>query len=440
MLELKAFVSKTTYVNNESNATAPIGELSKIGRSYSRDIKLFPNPTEPEILLNLFSSHESGQTDYVAPSEEDLTEMQTIAQWVMTQGDLGLAPSDLPSYIDSITGHFIAMAGEFNVGNLVLMNDGYFASSVSYNSDGRSWKLWFGDAEFRGQYDEYHVETVFPVDNIDDLHRDYAHVVGELERSTSTTILNKIMVIEKEAPATINKGEDYTWQDKSDGSITLPISFAVVIYGKAGDNVDVIRESIVKDILAVSNYDRSSWAKVLPELFSPNEMVMIPYWESTLDSYDPLEDDIYRSAVHPDEIKQLALDFTPNFSPLHIEEKVNHVPTLWRGIVMAVTPHEPSDDKPSPAFGVLFPDYMLVQTTEPDFHRMDEATREVVALIYSLLTYAEKYNDYFTLPAGFSKTVRNDKEFITYNLNGYLFHALTKRSYVELTAETEIPQ
>jgi len=434
MLEIKAFVTKTTYANNESNATAPIGELSKISRSYSRDIKLFPNPTEPEILINLFSAHESGTTEYTSPSQDDLDLMQTIAQWVMSQGDLKLAPSDLPSYIDSITGHFIEMTGEFSVGNLVQMNGGWFASSVSYVTDSGSWKLWLGDAEFQAQYDEYHVETVFPVDNIDDLHRDYVYVQGELAKSTSTSILNKIVAIEKEAPSTVNKGEDYTWHDKSSSITTLPISFAVVIYGKAGDNVDVIRESIVSDILAQSNYDRSSWAKVLPELFSPNEMVMIPYWQSVLESYDPLEDDIYRSVVHPDRIKQLALDFTPNFSPVHIAEKVNQVPTLWRGIVMAVTPHEPADDKPSPEFGVLFPDYILTRTTDTDFHRMNEPTREVAALIYSLLTYAEKYNDYFALPEGFSKTVRNNREFITYSLNGYLYHALTKRSYVELTA------
>lgn len=434
MLEYKAFVTKTNFADNESNATAPVGELSKIARSFSRDIKVFPNPSVPEIILNMFSAHDTSNPDaYVPPSEDDLTEMQSVAEWVITRGDLKLAPSDLPSYIDSITGHFVNMDGQFSVGNLVQLDGGWFASSVSYESAGRNWRLWFGDAEFRAQYDEYYIETVFPVDNIDELHREYAHVQALLEQSTSTTMLSKIMQIEKEAPSTINKGQDYTWTDQSDASIRLPISFAVVIYGNAGNNIDVIREAIVQDILSKSIYDRSAWAKVLPELFSPNEMVFVPYWNSPLESYDPLEDDIYQSAVAPDDIKQLALDFTPNFSPAHIEAKVSLVPTLWRGIVMSAVPHEPANDDPSPTFSQLYPDYMLAKTTDPDFHRMEEPTREVVVIIFNLLTYAERYNDYFVLPENYSRTVRSGKEFITISHNGYLYHALTKRSYTELT-------
>jgi hypothetical protein len=430
MLESKAFVTVTTYADNDSNATAPIGELSKIGRSFSRDVKLFPNYERPEILLNLFSSHETASLDYVVPSTIALNEMHLVANWVITQGDLKLAPTDLPSYIDSITGNFIDMAGNFSIGNLKQMNGGYFTSSISYVSDTHSWKLWFSDMDFQAQYDEYHVETVFPIEDIDDLHNDYSTVQALLNQSTSTTMLSKIMTIEKDAPSTINKGEDYLWHSLSDGDITLPISFAIVIYGKAGDNVDVIREAIVNNILTESNYDRTAWAKVLPELFSPNEMVFIPYWKSVQESYEPLEDDIYLSVVHPLRLTQLALDFTPNFSPEHIRDKVTMVPTLWRGIVMSAVPHESATDDPSFTFDQLYPDYILAETTSTDFHRMNQATRDVVIIIFGLLTYAEQYNDYFVLPEGYSRTVRTNREFITVSLNGYLYHALTKRSYL----------
>ena len=55
MIEYKAFVSVTTYANNENDATAPVGELSKISRSFSQDNKVYPNAESPEILLNMFS-------------------------------------------------------------------------------------------------------------------------------------------------------------------------------------------------------------------------------------------------------------------------------------------------------------------------------------------------------------------------------------------------
>tara|TARA_B100001057_G_scaffold463613_1_gene517976 strand:+ start:195745 stop:197061 length:1317 start_codon:yes stop_codon:yes gene_type:complete len=429
MIEYKAFVSVTTYANNENDATAPVGELSKISRSFSQDNKVYPNAESPEILLNMFSGYDVAAPEvYLPPSEDDLAEMQMVAEWVINRGDLKLAPSDLPSYIDSITGHFIGMTGEFSIGNLVEYRGGYFASSVRYATAGRVWRLWFSDAEFRVQYDEYQIKTVFPIDNIDDLHRNYSDVSELLRGSTSTKMLSKIMQIERDAPATINKGQDYTWHDQSDTTITLPISFAIVIYGRAGDNIDVIREAIVKDILAVSNYDRSAWAKVLPELFSPNEMVFIPYWNSPLESYDPLEDDIYQSSVRPNAIVQMALDYTPNFSPGHIQDKVVLVPTLWRGIVMSAVPHEPANDDPSPTFTEMYPDYILAKTTDTDFHRMNVSTRDVVSIIFNLLKHAETYNDYTVLPEDYSRTERAGKEFITVSYDGYLYHALTKRS------------
>lgn len=431
MLEHKAFVGVTTYSDNAANAVAPVGELSKLSRSFSRDIKLYPNPDNQTILLNVFASHDDSSSDYVEPAVEVMTEMQKIAKWVIAQGDLGLAPTDLPSYIDSITGHFVDMTGTFNVGDLRTYGDGTYASSVGYTTDSYSWKLWFADDAFQAQYDEYHVETVFPVDDIDELHREYPHVQGLLEQATSTVMLNKIRQIEMDYPSTINKGDDYTWHDLADAATTMPISFAVVIYGKAGDNVDVIREAIVRDILAVSRYDRSAWAKVLPELFSPNEMVFVPHWEAVMDAYDPLNDDIYCSSVYPDEITTIALRYTPNFSPSHIQFRVNVVPTLFRGIVLAATPHEPLDDKESPSFKEMYPDYMLADSRDPDFHRMDEATRAMVDKINYLLRYAEEYNDYYVLPNGFSRTVRNNLEFITVSMEGYLYHMLTKRSYLE---------
>lgn len=437
MLEHKAFVGVTTYSDNSANTVAPVGELSKLSRSFSRDIKLYPNPDNQTILLNLFASHDDSSSDYLEPSVEVMAEMQKIAKWVIAQGDLALAPTDLPSYIDSLTGHFVDMTGAFNVGELRTYGDGSYASSVGYVTETYSWKLWFADDSFQAQYDEYHVETVFPVDDIDDLHREYPHVQGLLEKATSTVMLDKIRQIEIDFPSTINKGEDYTWHDLADSATTMPISFAVVIYGKAGDNVDVIREAIVRDILAVSRYDRSAWAKVLPELFSPNEMVFIPFWEAVLDAYDPLNDDIYRSTFFPDEITNLAVHYTPNFSPSHIRSFHNAVPTLFRGIVMAATPHEPLDDKESPAFCVMYPDYILTDSLSPDFHRMSEKTRAMVNNINYLLRYAEEYNDYYVLPAGFSRTVRSNFEFITLNFDGYLYHALTKRSF---GAEPATPQ
>lgn len=429
MLEIKGFIGVSGYSDNTPDKTATVGELSKISRSFCRDIKEHVDKARPEIVFNLFSSKSETELDYAEPTADQTSFILEVATWVVDQGRLQIAVNDLVLYIQAINGRFVDFPGTWNVGALVEYDDGYYPSYVRYVTPEWSFQIWFSDTEFQLQYDEYSIDVVFPVEDIDTLVQPYDTVHPLLAKATSTYMLDKVMQVEKTTPSTMNKGRDYTWYDFSDQTKTQPCNFVAVIFGKAGDNVDAIRSAIVDAILKVSVYDRSRWAEVLPELFSPDELMMIPNWNAIMESYDPLSDDIYTSVITTQQAEHIAISLTPTYLVDHIQQTMNIVPTLWRGITMMVTPNEPFGDKEPKTFQELFPDYMLVPTTEPDFHRMSEDTRRMSLLIYSLLTYAAEYSDYYVLPRDFSVTRRGSQEFITTSANGYLYHVLTKRSF-----------
>lgn len=430
MLNIKGFVGVRHYADNQPKATARIGELSPIGKTVSRDIKVHTTAERPEVAFNLFSSRLATDVSYVEPTEQQIKTILDVALWVVDQGELKIAGPDVPSYIANLDRQFGALGGTFYIGELVEYNDGFYPTFVTLELSDWTFRLWFADREFVNQYDEFAIEVVPPVAVVDDLMQGYNQVKPLLEESTDTAMLNKTAKIEEDDPATLTKGMEYVWYDPSGvEGLNLRCGFGVVIYGTGGNTVDNIRNAIVDFILTRSQYDRNAWAKVLPELFSPNEMMFVPDWSRVVDSYDPLDDDIYSVTARPKDLENLAVQYTPGLPETHIRDHTESVPTLWRSITTVAIPSKPlSGAEPIP-FSKLWKDYMLVPSDTPDFHRMSNETRQFVQIFHLLLTHASTWNEYSVLPPELSKTIRDDKVFVTATLSGWMYHVLVRDSF-----------
>lgn len=430
MLEIKGFVSVRHYADNQPKATARIGELSPIGKTVSRDIKVHVTQDRPEVAFNLFSSRMATDVSYVEPAQQQIDTILEVALWVVDQGGLKIAGPDVPSYISNLDRQFGTLGGTFYIGEIVKFDDGWYPTFVTVEMADWSFRIWFADREFVNQYDEFEIEVVAPVAVIDDLMQGYNQVKPLLEESTDTSMVNKVSDIEKDDPATLTKGREYVWYDPSGiQDLNLRCGFAVVIYGMGGNTVDNIRNALVDFILTRSQYDRNAWAKVLPELFSPNEMIFTPRWNSVLESYDPLDDDIYATVARPRDLENLAVEYTPELPEMHIRDTVESVPTLWRGITTVAVPSKPLSGREPIPFSKLYPDYILVPSLMPDFSRMSPETREFIQVFHLLLTHASTWNEYSALPPELSKTIRDGKVFVTATLSGWMYHVLVRDSF-----------
>lgn len=206
MLNIKGFVGVRHYADNQPKATARIGELSPIGKTVSRDIKVHTTAERPEVAFNLFSSRLATDVSYVEPTEQQIKTILDVALWVVDQGELKIAGPDVPSYIANLDRQFGALGGTFYIGELVEYNDGFYPTFVTLELSDWTFRLWFADREFVNQYDEFAIEVVPPVAVVDDLMQGYNQVKPLLEESTDTAMLNKTAKIEEDDPATLTKG------------------------------------------------------------------------------------------------------------------------------------------------------------------------------------------------------------------------------------------
>lgn len=429
MHTLQGFLCISKYADNAASGIAPIGELSKYSSSFSKDIKFFHNDIRPEATIHLFSSLLEGNTSYVEPVSDQLSYMQRIGEWLIANAETGVTPSSQTEFLSLLDLDFKDLPGVFQIGQIIEFRGFFYPSYVEYSQDGWTFKLWLNDDAFKSQYVPFEILPIMPVEVVDSLTQGRTEVEALLNALTPTTLMDKARDVEGVLPSTVTRSLTVEWVDSADSSLKLPISFAVVIYGRGGDNIDSIKQAIGDYILANSSFDRSVWVKILPDIFNPNEMLVIPHWDTVLDAYDPLSDDIYSSTIKPDAIFRTATNNIPLLSTDHILKSVVLVPTVWRGILCSVVPNEPLLGDPLMTFEDVYPDYFVCEIGGDAFHRMTEVTRILTNTLMTLLTVAENYNDYTILPTGVSRVKRGDREFLAIDLRDYMIYVQTKRNY-----------
>ena len=253
------------------------------------------------------------------------------------------------------------------------------------------------------------------------------------------SMLTRLQEVVKDHPPTITRGQEYVWQDQNESTNQVTTSWAVAVYGKAGDTVDNVRKAVVDFILANSSYDSTNWSKVLPDLFSPDEYIIIPNWNSYSVPFQELEDGIHSPIMRPMEMLEMAKEWTPEYSVSHIDGNANFVPSLWRSIALVITGNPKPEEGESSQFIDRYPDFFLTSTGSIDFMRMTQPTQQMAYMLHDLLTVAETMDDLSQVPSIYSRTVRNDKTFVTGKLNGVMYHVLSKQSMTAMEIAPILP-
>jgi hypothetical protein len=194
----------------------------------------------------------------------------------------------------------------------------------------------------------------------------------------------------------------------------IPTNWTVIVYGKAGDHIDVIKEAIIDYILTNSTSPLSYWETAMPELFKRTEFVFVPFWHKLSIPNLTLLSALYSSIINVKE----GMEFLESMYPAsvyptnYIRDTASFMPYDFSGISMAVIPgttNSPDKDELTD----LFPDYISVPTTSLDFSRMSLPTQEFTVLLGELLVAAKTSSIYVALPNDFRRVVRNNITYIS---------------------------
>ena len=172
MSTVKGFVIINDLINNDKNTLSPVGEMSSHARSYSPDNREYSSSTYPNLRIALASTlDDNGETKALSIEEGNV--LLNLVDYIDQRARNGELTSNNNVLLEFIAVDYPALvSGAFVSGAMVSSTDGfYYPSYISWTSGDTTYTLWFSNATFLRQFDEFTLIPISPVDVLNDLHR-----------------------------------------------------------------------------------------------------------------------------------------------------------------------------------------------------------------------------------------------------------------------------
>lgn len=415
MYNMKGFLVVGALSDNAPGEVPAFGEISADAMTYAIDRGIYTDGDYAGVGIIAFTSFdtEDGDTQIEMPIAQR-TQALKITKWVNDQADAGMVGDERDALFTLIMNQFGSQITNLTFGEIKQDGLRYMPEWIAWDqilaAGGESiarFKIWYSDPAFRTQYDEFTILVVTPIDNLDDFFKDPLVVKRIVEERTMTQTMDKIQEIRKLNPFTINRSDPFDYNDPEDPEYKVPTNWITLHYGIAGNNIDSVKEAIVKHILANSTHTREEWVKIFPELFTSTEFCCVPMW---LDYATPNKTN---QAGVPSPIMQFkrALELatlackTPGYNEVHLNEYGSSLPVMWKSMNIFVI-GGPENRNGTYLLTDYMKDYINTPTGSIDFNRMSEKTREWVLLLERLLEAANTMTEFSDVPPGINRLSR----------------------------------
>lgn len=416
MFNLQGFLVVGALTENAPGEVALFGEISADALTYAVDRGIYTDPDIRGSAVIGFSSFDEADPEItVEPSLDQVSQMLRVTKYLSDQSDNGLVTDDRDALFDMLMAQFGDEITSLTFGDIVQDGNRWMPQWLMWSqipaageAATATYKIWFSDVAFRQQYDRYTIRIVAPIDRIDDFFLDPLVVKRTVEARTMTTTMEKVQQIRKLDPFTLNRSDMFEYNDPEDPTWKVPTNWITLHYGIAGNNIDAIKDAIVKWILANSTHSREEWVKIFPELFTSTEFICTPMWLNYA-----TENKTNQAGVHSP-IMSYADAVTlsnlccksPGYTPEHIIGYLTSLPVMFKSMNIAVV-GGPENRNGTYWLTDYVKDYINTPTGSIDANRMSNSTREWVLLMERLLETAERMTEFSDMPVGINRMNRN---------------------------------
>ena len=429
MYTLKGFAVHTSLVNNQPGVTAVIGEMSDQSATFSKEKGYYKNDGTSNDIIVISVTGQLDGVDTTVPATIQ-TNTLTIVKAIYDQVMAG-QPMDGPTLAQSLLSTFQSIAQGFQVGPVVqdTPNNRYAPSYVNWtdNSQDSQIRIWFTDADFQAEYDDYSITVVPPVDTLDDLFKLGATVEQIVNSRTIPQMIEKMNDARGNHPPTLQVMQTYNWIDPNNATHLVPTNWGALLYGPAGNSVDAIKNAFINYILANSTHTRDEWTAILPDLFRRTEFIFIPRFDLLGIPNNAVGYGIYSPQVNASKANALFKAQVPAYASGQVDEYLTVMSHTYRSLQLLVCG---STENRNNWFELnqVFSDIITVPSTSTDFARMAEATRTFLLNLDTMVQTAETMTAYSAVPAGFTRLTRDGKLYIVLNYQDIDFLVMSKAS------------
>jgi hypothetical protein len=417
---IKGFVTINTYVSNVKNTVAPLGELSTWSQTYSRQKADYALPTYGNLKLTTFKSVNSISKAYYTLTNTQVEEVFDVVNKCIEYNTTHIQPHSPDDFRNNITNAFYGKLLNFNIGSFVSNGDVSLPQWVSWGSvdnNNDSIKIWLSDMAFKEQYDEYEIEVIPPVTDLSLFFGMPNLLTTAISSRSVSQTYELIDQVKAGNPETCVRSLPFTCVNLFITS-AIHSDWTVVIYGKAGDQLDNIKEAITNYLTTTTTKSLEQWQDVLPELFERTEFVLVPLWnKKSIRNLTNLSS-LYSSIISYKETLNFlnGVYYGTGYPDGYMADNVAIMSYDYKGISIAVIPGTTNMiDKRK--LTDLFPDYIPVSTSSLDFSRMSIKTQQFVVELGKLLLAAETAVNIYSMPGNFRQISRNGVAYITTTFN-----------------------
>ena len=431
MYIINGFASITPQANNAIGAVAPLGELSPLARTYSKEKAYFAAANLGIVEFVSFDCRDLDGDLAVVPNTF-ATNVLEVINWVYLQGLNGALNDSETTAASLINTQFSASISDLSVGTMksngAVWLPTWLEWSFATGGAGNKIKIWFADEEFKGQYPNYEIIVIPPIDNLDSFFSTYAAVKQLLDSRSVSELGTLINAARGEFPETLFRIDEYDWVNPLNASIKLTTNWTVLIYGIAGNNIDIIKATIIDYILANSTHDRDEWKELFPSLFISTEFIITPFWNRYSIPNMTEAAGLYSPTFKPSDIVDYLTLTATDYNPTHLTFAGRGSVVTYKSLAFAAVGNPENVDGLN-IFTEKFPDYIAVAPTSLDFFRMSPDTQAFVNLLNAMLPVAEAMTEFSTIPVIYNRIWRDGIMFLGASLDGVLYLVTSKHFF-----------
>ncbi len=429
---IKGFVVINELVSNVEGTVSALGEMSPLSLTYTKERGEYYDSTVPGYSFISFTHKDTLTNNNIVVNSLQVNQILNIIKSCKTYSSSQVTAIVPEDFINFIATQYISAVNTLVFGSLI--NDGNISlpewiSWVDISTNNVV-KIWLSDVSFSEQYDDYEIVVVPQVDNLDTLFNNYLSVKTIIDGITVPEMLEKVNIAKANKPVTSLRVYSYDLVNVLDITQKTPLLFWFLIYGKAGDNIDNIKDKLIEFILENSIKDNEEWENILPDLFKRTEFIILPRWDKIAIENFTLLSSLYSSIMNVNECIDFAKANIPFYEATFIENNTNIIPYDYKAI-STIFINGPNNSEGKEDITNVFNDYIPVPSTSLDFGRMSVYTQEWSLLLGQLLIIAETATDSSITPIGFNKVKRNNILFMSviYDNINYLVAARSNPFY-----------
>ena len=416
MYQLKGFIGIKDLIDNTVGVVSPFGELSLWSQTYTKDKGEYENPSIAGFSLSSIYSLDTN-IGKVKLDTNLANRVLVLAKWVYDYFSLQEQPISRTVFATDALSIFGTELSDFNFGDFITHGEITLPEWLTWknlNFPANEIKIWFSDNAFSEQFEETEIVIIPPLVNLDDFFLSPINVKTKVERRTFSETMDLIQEAKNKNPETIIRTEMYNYNNALYPGFVFFTNWSILIYGKAGDNPDTIKDSIINYILANSTHTRAQWTAILPDLFKRTEFMIMPVWYRYAIPNKTVQAGLYSPVIKPQIDVVVTKLILREYDPIHIDENITFFNNQYKSLALICIG---GIDNRNNTLNITdyFSDYINVNTGSLDFNRMDVKTQNWALLLEEMVMVAETLTFFSTIPNKMRRVIRGGFVFISAN-------------------------